>query len=211
MEDDDPPPVRDARELPWPLTGAYTLRDELLAAYGEPTRGHHDVGHLAEVLDRLEELAAAGTPYERTTVLLAAWFHDAVYDGERDAEERSATWAEHALPGLTDEATVAEVARLVRLTEHHHPEAEDANGCALSDADLAILAAPVDRYEQYVSAVRTEFGHLSDDVFAEGRAAVLRQLTGKPHLFHTAHGRAQWEAPARENVARELEKLDPAG
>lgn len=203
MEDDHP-------DLPWPLTGADALREELLAAYAEPTRGHHGLGHLAEVLARLEELAAAGTSYDRTPVLLAAWFHDAVYDGERDAEERSATWAEEALPTVTDAATTTEVARLVRLTEHHHPEADDPNGCALSDADLAILAAPPQRYDEYVAAVRQEYGHLDDDVFAEGRTAVLRALVDRPRLFRTAHGSTHWESPARANVARELGRLAPA-
>lgn len=203
MEDDHP-------DLPWPLAesaGADALRDELLAAYGEPTRGHHGLQHLSGVLRRLEELAAAGTAFDRTPVVLAAWFHDAVYDGERDAEERSATWAEEALPAHTDAATVAEVARLVRLTEHHRPEPDDANGCALTDADLAILAADRDRYAEYVAAVRKEYAHLSDDVFTAGRADVLRDLASKPQLFHTAYGRAHWEAAARENVARELEEL----
>ncbi len=208
MEDDHPiPPGRP--DLPWPLTGADPLREELLAAYGDPSRGHHGTRHLAEVLARLDELAAAGTAYDRTPVLLAAWFHDAVYDGERDAEERSATWAEEALPVHADAATVAEVARLVRLTEHHHPEPDDANGCALSDADLAILAADPDRYEEYVAAVRTEYAHLPDEVFAAGRADVLRSLTAGPELFRTPHGRNTWESAARANVARELEKLVP--
>ena len=47
-----------------------------------------------------------------TTVALAAWFHDAVYDGADDDEERSAQWAERALPP----AYADEVARLVRMT-----------------------------------------------------------------------------------------------
>ncbi len=203
MEDDHP----DLTDLPWPLSGAEALRDELLAAYADPSRGHHGTRHLAEVLARLDELAAAGTSYDRTPVLLAAWFHDAVYDGERDAEERSATWAEDALPTHTDPATVAEVARLVRLTERHRPEPADANGCALSDADLSILAAPRERYDEYVAAVRSEYAHLTDDVFAAGRAEVLRALTAAPELFRTAHGRTRWEEPARVNVARELAGL----
>lgn len=203
MEDDHPK----VTDLPWPLSGADALRDELLAAYGEPSRGHHGTRHLAEVLQRLDELAAAGAAYDRTPVLLAAWFHDAVYDGERDAEERSATWAEEALPEHADAATVAEVARLVRLTEHHRPDPADANGCALSDADLAILAAPRERYDEYVAAVRAEYSHLEDDVFAAGRAEVLRALTDTPELFRTAYGRTQWEQAARANVARELAGL----
>lgn len=197
MEDDHP-------DLPWPLIGAEPLREEIQAAYADPARGHHGSRHLQEVLARLDELAAAGTPYDRTPVLLAAWFHDAVYDGERDAEERSASWAEEALPGLVDDATVTEVARLVRLTEHHRPEPGDANGAALSDADLSILAADIERYDAYVAAVRTEYAHLSDDVFANGRADVLRALANKPRLFHTTYGVTRWEDAARTNMAREL-------
>ena len=191
----------------WPLPEAAGLRDELVAAYADPLRGYHDSRHLTEVLDRLDELATAGMPYDTTPVLLAAWFHDAVYDGERDAEERSATWAEDTLVSVVPDDVVTEVARLVRMTETHLPADGDANGCALSDADLAILAAPTDRYEQYRAAVRQEYAHLPDDVFLPGRAAVLRGLADKPHLFHTAYARDRWEAPARTNLERELASL----
>jgi predicted metal-dependent HD superfamily phosphohydrolase len=197
----------DRPDLPWPLAGAEDLREELRAAYAEPSRGYHDTRHLREVLSRLAELAGAGEEFDRRSVALAAWFHDAVYDGERDAEERSAAWAEQALPAYVDEATVAEVARLVRLTEQHRPDRDDANGCALSDADLAILAAPPGRYDEYVAAVRREYAHLDDEVFAAGRAEVLRTLTAGDRLFRTGHGHRLWEDAARANVARELAVL----
>ena len=191
----------------WPLSTGDDVRDDLLRAYGDPARGYHDTRHLTEVLSRLDELADHGTVFDRTPVLLAAWFHDAVYDGERDAEERSATWAEEALPAHADPGTVAETARLVRLTETHRPADDDANGCALSDADLGILAAPDDRYAEYVAAVRAEYSHLPDEVFAKGRRGVLTHLLGKPVLFHTAYGREAWEAAARAHVEAELATL----
>lgn len=191
----------------WPLATGQEVRADLTRAYGDPSRGHHDLRHLAEVLARVEELERSGAVFDRLPVLLAAWFHDAVYDGERDAEERSATWAEAALPGLTDDATVAETARLVRLTETHRPEDDDANGCVLSDADLGVLASPPERYAEYVSAVREEYAHLPDEVFAKGRRDVLGDLLAKPRLFHTAHGRDHWEAAARANVEHELAGL----
>ncbi|MDN4173863.1 hypothetical protein QWY28_12950 [Nocardioides sp. SOB77] len=191
----------------WPLTTGEEVRDALAAAYAASDRDYHDTRHLAEVLARLAELADRGAAYDPVPVLLAAWFHDGVYDGERDAEERSAAWAEDALAGLVPEPVVAEVARLVRLTETHRPADDDANGCALSDADLAILAAPRARYDEYVAAVRREFAHLDDDTFREGRAQVLRSLAAKEHLFHTPWAREHWEAPARANLARELEEL----
>lgn len=190
--------------LHWPLGGAHGLRDELLAAWGSADRGYHDRQHLAEVLDRLAELGVTGVP-----VLLAAWFHDAVYDGQDGAEERSAQWAELALHavGVAD-ADVAEVARLVRLTELHRPAAGDAAGEAITDADLAILAAGPARYAEYVAGVRREYAHVSDADFATGRAAILTDLLAKETLFHTAYARSAWEQDARANLARELNSLE---
>ena len=95
----------------------------------------------------------------------------------------------------------------MRLTETHRPEADDAAGCALSDADLAILAAPPARYAAYVAAVRAEYAHLDDTTFRAGRRAVLAGLAAKPELFHTPVARARWEEAARANLTRELAEL----
>jgi predicted metal-dependent HD superfamily phosphohydrolase len=188
----------------WPLAELADVRDELLAAYSDPSRGYHDTLHLSEVLTRLDELAEAGIVFDPDVAALAAWFHDAVYDGERDAEERSAVWAEEALIGTP---YAAEVARLVRLTETHDPDPDDAAGQALCDADLAILATPRERYDRYVAGVRREFAHLTDDDFARGRAAVLHDLAGREQLFHSAYARQTWEPAARANLAAELARL----
>lgn len=196
-------------EQHWPssLAEHRGLRDRLLSAYSEPHRGYHDVRHLAEMLGHAQRLADEEHLSEeaREAVVLAAWFHDAVYDGSRDDEERSAVLAEGALtaadvpPGL-----VAEVARLVRLTAEHAPSEDDTAGQVLCDADLAILAAERERYDEYVRDVRREYAHLDDETFGAGRVKVLHALLGKPTLFHTAGARARWEKAARANVAREL-------
>lgn len=189
----------------WPLPELPEVRDELLVAYGAPGRGYHDLLHLGEVLDRLDELASAGTSYDVLPVTLAAWFHDAVYDGRPDVEARSADLALERLrdSGLGDDA-IDEVARLVRLTEHHRPDPGDVNGSALSDADLAILAAPAERYDAYVAGVRREYDALTDEEFRTGRSRILRELAAKPSLFETTHGRTFWEPAARVNLDREL-------
>lgn len=179
---------------------------DLQVAYAEPTRGYHDTRHLSDVFSRLDELWSAGAGFAREPVLLAAWFHDAVYDGRPDAEERSARWAESALPPLPP-ALVTEVARLVRLTEGHRPEAGDLNGAALVDADLAILAAPPERYAEYVATVRQEYAAVPDADFAAGRAAILEDLLAKPTLFHTAYAHEHWEVVARANVEAEIGRL----
>ena len=163
----------------------------LLAAYDDPTRGYHDRVHLTEVLDRIDEISVAGVSGDGPAVRLAAWFHDGVYDGERGDEDRSAVWAEEA---LADTDHGVEVARLVRLTEHHDPADDDLPGQVLCDADLAILAASPARYDAYLAGVRT---------------AVLRDLVGRARLFHTAYAREHWEPTARANLTRELTASEP--
>lgn len=185
----------------WPVPGLPEVRDALLAAWDRD--GYHDLRHLEEVLDRVEELDAAGVVFDRVPVLLAAWFHDAVYDGRPGAEERSARWAQDMLP----DPPAAEVARLVRLTELHAPFPDDRNGSVLSDADLAILAAGPRRYADYTAGVRREHAHVSDADFARGRAAVLADLLDRPRLFATEAGTRAWERAARANLAAEAARL----
>jgi predicted metal-dependent HD superfamily phosphohydrolase len=186
------------------LPGAEALGERLLDRWSEPHRRYHTLDHLAAVLavvGRYADLAR-----DADAVRLAAWFHDAVYDPRAgDNEERSARLAEAELVGLG--ARAAEAARLVRLTTSHTVEPGDANGALLADADLAILAAAPADYDRYAKAIRAEYTHVPDDAFRAGRAAVLEALAGLPSLFRIVPERAEWEARARTNLARELQTL----
>lgn len=175
---------------------------DLLARWSEPHRRYHDVEHLADVLSIVDEFGAVAE------VSLAAWYHDAVYQPRAvDNEEQSARLAVHALNALAAGDRAGEVARLVRLTAAHDPDPDDANGVLLCDADLAVLARPADRYDRYAAAVREEYGHVPDDAFRAGRAAVLRHLLDLPVLYRTPDLRDRWEAAARANLHRELGTL----
>jgi predicted metal-dependent HD superfamily phosphohydrolase len=191
-------------DLPWPLPDRTDLHDRLIAAYSTD-RGYHDARHLGEVLARLDELGEG----DNTELVLAAWFHDAVYDTEGGGqnEEHSAQLAETELAGT--DVDVAEVARLVRLTEHHDPEPGDRNGEALCDADLAILAASPERYREYTQGVRREYAAYSDADFRAGRLAILEDLASRDALFRTSYAREHWDPRARENLAREITDLSP--
>jgi predicted metal-dependent HD superfamily phosphohydrolase len=177
----------------------------VIGAWSEPHRRYHDLAHLAAVLGIVDQLAASAA--DPTAVRLAAWYHDVAYDPQRsDNEEVSAARARIGLLGLVDDATRTEVERLVLLTAGHDPEPDDANGAVLCDADLAVLASPPAAYVGYASAVREEYGHLSDAVFTAGRIAVLEHLLALPRLFRTTGAQA-WTEPARANLAAELSLL----
>jgi len=190
-------------DLPWPLPDRTDLRDTLLQTYRRRS-GYHDDHHLSEVLARVDELGGGADD----ALVLAAWFHDAVYDGDRDDEERSAVLAETSLADTS--ADVTTVARLVRLTATHSPEPGDRAGEILCDADLGILAAAPERYREYADGVRADYAHIDDAGFVEGRLAVLEDLLSREVLFHTAYARTHWDTPARANLTAEIEALRSA-
>lgn len=183
------------------------LAADLLDRWREPHRRHHDERHLAEVLDAVDLLAEPAD--DLAAVRAAAWFHDCVYAGRPDDEERSAALAYERLTATgSDPVLVDEVVRLVLLTRAHDPAPGDRAGALLSDADLSVLGAEPDRYATYVAGVRQEHAHVDDDGWRVGRGRVLRALLDRDPLFATHGGRRRWEAPARANIAAELAALD---
>jgi predicted metal-dependent HD superfamily phosphohydrolase len=190
---------------------ADALGRELVARWSEPHRRYHDPGHLARVLDGVDELAAEAG--DADVVRYAAWFHDAVYGVAAGSpvsnEEASALLAEERLPALGIAAErVAEVARLVRLTEGHRTGPGDRDGEVLCDADLAVLGGGAEEYARYTAAIRAEYAEVPDELFRPGRAAVLRGLLELPRLFRTETARARYEERARANLAAEIVELE---
>lgn len=203
-----PERVRAALPGRWPqaLHAVPNVRDELLERWSEPHRHYHDTTHLLAVLEALEQLSAPESP--PLVVTLAAWFHDAVYDGVPGVdEESSAQLAQRLLHGHLPTGDVAEVARLVRLTTDHRAADGDHNGALLCDADLAVLGADPSRYDRYVERVRQDYAHVDDSAWRVGRSEVLRQLLGRDPLYRTERGRQLWQEHARTNLERELASL----
>lgn len=186
------------------MPGHDALFLDLLDRWSEDHRKYHGCTHLLAVLEALDLLTDPADPPR--TVLLAAWFHDAVYRGiAGQDEEESARLAEER---LTDEGLpvpeVEEVARLVRLTSDHRPEPGDSDGALLCDADLSVLGGEPEPYARYLAAVRKDYAHIGDADFAAGRAAVVRHLLELDPLFHSDRARELWLDAARRNLQGEL-------
>ncbi|HET8644017.1 MAG TPA: hypothetical protein VFO85_00935, partial [Vicinamibacteria bacterium] len=165
-----------SRDAPWlglDEPAARTLLAPLAAAYGEPQRRYHDRTHLAEMLEAVHALRSRCRDFR--AVLLAAWYHDAVYQPERrDNEAQSAAWARRALPaaGFAPEL-VAEVERLVLGTDPASPPPADADAQVIHDADRRVWAAPPARYAEYARGIRAEYGRFSWTRYAAGRGRFL--------------------------------------
>ena len=204
------------------------LGESLLQAWEQPHRAYHHSGHLSQMLTDLDRLYAYRTQGSTPLALvLAAWFHDAVYEGAPGEDERrSEQLANISLEplvtaGLLSGDELQMVSLLVRATATHElPESADlpagyepADIQFFLDADMAILAADSARYRRYLRGVRSEYSHLDDEAFRAGRTTFLRSILGRKRIFLSEEGLQLWEEPARANLQAELSEWeqDPQG
>ncbi len=188
---------------------------DLLRRWHEPHRRYHATTHLAEVLTAVDVLCASGgvNGVSRSVAALAAWFHDAVYavDPDNANEAESASLAARQLGRLpVDPELTSRVVAVVLDTAAHDltPQAAaDPARVVVHDADLWVLSAPVDRFDEYCAQVREEYAHVPVALYAAARSEVLRPFLVRDHVYRTSHARSEWEPSARENLARELTRL----
>ena len=203
------------------LPGHTALGEDLLERYEQPHRKYHTSVHLSEMLTALKTLYKRHHTATPRAVLLAAWFHDAVYEANPgDDEAASADLARTALTplastGFLTNREVTAIAHLIELTASHQlaDGIEEYTSGALTradaafflDADLAILAADSPRYTRYVAGVRAEYAHYAPDAFTRGRAAILQGFLNRTTIYASDTAHLLWDAPARLNLRTELE------
>lgn len=183
---------------------------DLVQRYDGPRRHYHTLTHVMWVLKRIDEITAAlGVTDDILELRWAAWFHDSVMTGlpldERDSAFLAADVLDRAkLPrGFVDK-----VHRLINATGHDRGKLYE-DESILSDADVAILGAPRDAFDEYEHLVRKEWEHVSDADFAKGRAAILRKFVNGT-VYFTSYACERWEAAARENLRYSIAKLEAA-
>lgn len=178
----------------------------VLAGYGGSDRFYHTLQHLAECLDLFEEgVGLAEWPGE---VAIALWFHDVVYDTRRsDNESRSADRAEEVLANAAATAEqMGRVRQLILATRHAElPPPGDA--ALIVDIDLAILGAPLERFEEYEFQIHREYDWVPELVFRPTRARILQGFLAREQIYSTAPFAARFEAAARANLLRALARL----
>jgi predicted metal-dependent HD superfamily phosphohydrolase len=180
---------------------------EIADRYWQSERFYHNLGHIRAMLETVEQLA--GLLLSRPALVLAVWLHDVIYDPRTaDSEERSAQYACELLARLhLGDSLAEETARLILLTRTHKTADDDADGQVLLDADLAILGATDDTYDEYARAIRREYAWVPEDAYRVGRARVLEGFLQRPRIFITDALFTRFEKRARLNLRRELAAL----
>ncbi|PRH87916.1 hypothetical protein C5L14_08370 [Labrys okinawensis] len=183
---------------------------DLLAAYRDPRRHYHGLGHIEAMLAGLQDCRPL--LHDAEAVELAIWFHDAVYDAASpDNEERSADLAREVLAGQLEQERLEQVAALILATRRHElaglagrPQSDMAY---FLDLDLQILGAEAARFDAYEAAVRREYAHVPEAAWRTGRAAVLQRFRARRRLYFSDLFAEKLEEGARANLARSLAKL----
>lgn len=191
--------------------GADAQFEAVVARHREPGRRYHDVRHVRWVVRHSCDLAARFDLPEAAVdeIVAAAFFHDAIYDVTRpDNEAASARLSAKVLDELGWTApAVAHVVAMIESTAGH-TETDDPATAVLLAADLGVLAAEPSRYVEYTLGVRDEYAHLDDDAWAVGRAAFIRSLLDRDHIFPEVLALDAWERRARANLTAELAMLE---
>ena len=221
MTDTYPAPLDDAALLAswdaaWSALGRPApdgLQAELMNAWSEPHRHHHDQRHLRECLALWARWR--GQSARAGEVAIALWFHDAIHDPKAGSNEmNSAAWAAPSLvrAGI-DSDTAQRVHDLVMSTEqatqHDAPAAlsSGADAQLLVDIDLAILGSPPERFERYDQDVRKEYAWVPDFRYRDQRAQVLQGFLNRPRLYHGEAAVDLLEGQARINLVAALSRL----
>jgi len=172
-------------------------------------RYYHTLDHLESMISGFKEYRHSfGIGYrDMTTVELAIWFHDLIYDPKSIENEKKS--AEHLVAfaqalNLPNEI-VEELYFLVMVTTHKGiPQTK--NEDAICDLDLIELSSS--KYVENAKNVRKEYSFLTNEEWKKGRLDFLNSMLEKKSIFHTDIFKDTLEVPARQNMQMEIDYLN---
>ncbi|CAG2119251.1 unnamed protein product [Medioppia subpectinata] len=202
--------VNEEVRLKWWLTIQNEYKDNQL-------RKHYDLNHIANMFIHLDENQMKIK--SARSVSYAIFFKNLSYDPKCvDNEEKSIDlfkqFAKEA--DINDTNPIyTEVIELILLTKTHLTEehkSETLFGTQdihyFLDFDLSYLGSDSDNYTLYALSIRNEYDFMSETVYKQIRAKVLKSLLEIPKIYSTQEFYDKYETKARNNIKNEIEVLE---
>lgn len=152
---------------------------DLEKLWNEKTRFYHNVSHLKQIISDIQkniwfsELSLV----EKHTLLLAAFFHDAIYDPKKkDNEDKSIQFFKKSYIGK-DKIMVQKVCDLIEVTKHRKRPIEKLQRI-FWDADNAGFKKGYKHILHNEKLIRQEYSFVSLDAYKEGRIKFLKTNLG---------------------------------
>ncbi|HPZ87297.1 MAG TPA: hypothetical protein PLQ32_04275 [Flavihumibacter sp.] len=187
-------------------TGIDALWKEIQAAHSHTTRRYHNLLHLEHLFSQLLPVKEWINDWDM--MVFAISYHDIVYNTlKQDNEEKSSALAAMRLGNLPVPWDRINACRTLIMATKSHKTTPVADASFFTDADLSILGADPDSYNQYSAQIRKEYKFYPDLAYKPGRRKVLEHFLHMDRIFKTAHFHALYEAKARQNLQAELHAL----
>ena len=181
-----------------------------MSRWGESHRHYHTPRHLHECLlafDRIQNYAKDSRPAE-----FSLWYHDCFYQVEKHSnEQKSADMAMASFVKSGGDAVVGKLIHDLVLATAHTLPVHTIDAAMVTDADLWILGAPPERFDEYELQVRRENRNVQYLHFAKLRSRLLQNFLERRFIYRTPIMREFYEQSARSNIQRSLAALSRPG
>jgi len=175
--------------------------EEIRRYHSHKERYYHNLSHLCSLYELLEPIDLS--PLSQFSI----FYHDIIYTPQQqNNEQKSAALAQKRLQVLgVPKEIIQDVYKLIIATKSH--DTLELRYHPFLDADIGILGAKLEHYQNYAKAIRQEYSLYDDKSYQAGRQKVLQHFLDKPHLYLTEYFQQTYEEQARSNLAWELTTL----
>ena len=185
---------------------AEPIINQIEASYAEPHRYYHTGKHIDHCLNQFD--LARHEMDDADAIEMALWFHDIEYNPKaRDNEYQSAERFKQIVHGVMDLALEQQIYRLIMVTMHTDAPT-DIDEQYVVDIDLSSFGLPWEEFINDSENVHKEFSHLPVEEFVRRNRRFLQSLLDRPEIFFTEFYRNRYERIARDNISKQLLRLD---
>ena len=152
----------------------------LLAMWNESHRSYHTLNHLNDLIDQINESKSKYSEKEYEKLMLAALFHDCVYDPMSSTNEEDS--ANFLMECVFDKSNsdVLEVKQMILDTKTHQSTTNLSE--TFNHYDMSIVEKDFDQLLEWENGISEEFSVYPKDEYKVGRLKFLESLLDKyPH------------------------------
>lgn len=175
------------------------MYNDLRIHYSQKHRKYHNVTHIDSVLFELTSARHVAESY--SSIELALWFHDAIYNSFSKTNEKDS--ADLAASFISENSGTEELQKtvysLIMATEHNFvPEVNDQK--LIVDIDLSILGSSESSYAKFETAIREEYKYVPWFIFRKKRIELLQYFLSRKSIYSTEYYIDLLEKHARKNI-----------
>lgn len=152
---------------------------ELPIRWSEPTRHYHNVNHLIDIIADIQEHRDFKylSTFEKQALLLAAFFHDVIYDPKReDNEDQSIKYFLSSYTGKSP-AMSKTVCELIETTKHRKRPLNKLKKI-FWESDNAKFSGSYENFLKNEKLIRKEYSFVPAEQYKEKRIEILQNSMG---------------------------------